>query len=270
MYTANPLSNFTTPLSLGTSSSAIPGMLEVLYSLEPDLVLVDSSEALYFNDTFAAIQNFGIPVYKDATASPERSTAMVSNLGLILGNPSKAAQINNNTLFYTNLIQQRLQNLSYSERSTFYYEGSRAWSSAANGSQADTFLVGCGGVNIITDATNLTTSYPTLSPEFVAEANPDVIMALVPGSGNNETVYELTRADLMSRAALTETTAVKEGRVHIFNAFLRGGVMYPVGAVFAAKCLCPSLFTDIDPNQVLAQLTQQYFGMSPIGTYMYP
>lgn len=254
-------------LSLGSSSSAIPGSLEVIFSLNPDLVLSDAGFVSSFNTTFSQITNAGIPLYLDATGLPDRMNTIVSTLGVILGNSSMAEQINNNTQYYTNLVQQRIQNIPDSEQTTYYYEWGHAWFSVAGASQANTFIVSCGGVNIVM---NNSVSFPTLSPEFVAEANPDVIIQQVPVIGNNMTVYQNARDELMSRPALKDTTAVKEGRVYIYNPYLRSGLEYPIGKLYFAKWLYPDLFADINPETVFTQLIQQYFGVTPEGVYFYP
>lgn len=262
-----PFVSFPDAVVIGPSSSAIPGSLETIFDLNPDLVLSDSGFISSFESTFEKIKSAGIPLYLDACGIPERIVPIVSNMGAILGNTTMANTINNNTLFYGNLVDQRLQNIPLSDRTAFYYEWGHAWYSVAGASQANTFIVSCGGLNIVTDNT---VSFPTLSPEFVAESNPDVIIQQVPVIGNNLADYQDARTELMSRDILKDTKAVQDGRVYIYNPNLRTGLEYPIGKLYLAKWFYPDLFADIDPNAVFVQLIQQYFGITPEGVYFYP
>jgi iron complex transport system substrate-binding protein len=48
------------------------------------------------------------------------------------------------------------------------------------------------------------------------------------------------------------------------------GIRYPVGLLYWAKWFHPSLFEDIDPAAVHAQLIQQFFGVTLEGVHAYP
>ncbi|NLE05417.1 MAG: ABC transporter substrate-binding protein [Crenarchaeota archaeon] len=248
--------------SVGEKPTSVTNV-EGLLSLEIDLVV--SSSALS-DDIISLIQSAGIPVIIDNTSNNDRVNKIVTNFGLILGNPEKAAQIVNNTQYYTNLVQQRLENLSEEEKTTFYYEFSRIWYTMTGKTNMGKVLESCGGKNI---ATNSSLSYTTLSAEIVAESNPDVIIYSLSGSTNFDD-YKAIHDEIMSRSILQDVTAIKEGRVHIFYYYLGAGIRYPIGELYFAKWFYPDLFTDIDPGAIHAQLIEQYYGLDLEGTYVYP
>jgi iron complex transport system substrate-binding protein len=237
--------------------------LEALLSLNPDLVV---SSSAFSADSIAIIQAAGIPVLIENTASVDRVNTIVTNFGLILDTPEKAAEIVNNTQYYTALVQQRIANLTASEKTTFYYEFSRTWYSMTSRTNMGTVLASCGGMNI---ATNASVSYTSLSPEYVAEANPDVIIYSLSGT-TNLTDYQTIHDELLSRTVLQEVNAIKDERVHVFYYYLGAGIRYPVGELYFAKWFYPDLFTDIDPTAIHVQLIQDYFGVPLEGTYAYP
>jgi len=245
--------------SMGTNAATTTN-LEAILSLNPALVV--SSSALSA-DAIATIKSGDIPVIIENTADPARVNNIVTNFGKILNNPTKAAEIVNNTQYYTNLIQQRLQ--SVRDKTTFYYEFSKIWYSMTTKTVMGSVLFSCGGQNI---ATNVSVSYTTLSPEYVAESNPDVILYSLSGT-TNLTDYKAAYANLIGRSVLHDVSAIKDGRVHVFYYYLAAGIRYPVGELYFAKWFYPTLFADINPDAVHAQLIQQYFGVSLTGTYAY-
>jgi iron complex transport system substrate-binding protein len=245
--------------SMGTNAATTTN-LEAILSLNPDLVVSNSALSA---DVIATIKSGDIPVIIENTADPARVNTIVTNFGKILNNPAKAAEIVNNTQYYTDLIQQRLQ--SVSDKTTFYYEFSKIWYSMTNKTVMGSVLFSCGGQNI---ATNVSVSYTTLSPEYVAESNPDVILYSLSGT-TNLTDYKTAYDNLIGRSVLQDVSAIKDGRVHVFYYYLAAGIRYPVGELYFAKWFYPTLFADIDPDAVHAQLIQQYFGLSLTGTYTY-
>ena len=246
--------------SVGSSSYSFS--MESLLSLEPDLVIANS---MLTDENREQLTAAGIPFIVENAGIPSRVSTVVTEFGSILNNQTRAEEINSNTQYYVDLVEERIQNLSISERTTFYYEWSSTWKSQANGTSADGMLVSCGGINI---AANCTTAYPTLSAEFVAESNPDIIIQAISGT-TSLTDYQAAWDSMMSRTALQDTNAIKSSRVNIIYIYLTYGIRYPVGELYFAQCLYPDLFADIDVDAIHADLIQEYFGISLTGTYMY-
>lgn len=256
--TANWPASYNTKPSVGSGSGTFN--TEAILSLNPDLLVVDSQ--IYTNNaSLEIIKKAGIPVYVEDPALPNRVNAIVSNMGLVLGNVSMAEKINNNTNYYMNLIQQRIQNEA---PTTFLAPMSYQWYVYGINSKIGQLMVLCGGVNVFQNNSG------SISPEYAAQSNPKVLICQTPSITNNITIFQSTITDFSTRDALTQTDAVKQGRVHAFNYWLGTGIEYPAGALYFAKWLHPELFTDIDPGAVYKQLIQQYFGVTPNGVYGYP
>jgi iron complex transport system substrate-binding protein len=248
--------------------------LEQLLELKPDLVVAGSMIS-YSNGTVGQIEAAGIPVFISDTTNPQPASnsnettidftsSVVTKLGLILDEHDNASKIVNYMQYYKTLVNERLANLTTNEKPTVYYEWYYEWQT-----QVIPYITQAGGISI---AANESLFAPTLSAEYVAEANPDVILRMISSSSNhNVTAFQTARAEIMSRAALQDTTAVKEGNVYICDGTIMGGMECAVGYLQWAKWLHPSLFEDIDPAAIHAQLIQEFFGNVTLeGVYAYP
>ena len=247
--------------------------LEQLLELKPDLVVAGSMIS-YINETVGQIEAAGIPVFISDTTNPQPASnsnettidftaSVVTKLGLILGEQDNASKIVNYMQYYKTLVNERLSNLTAGEEPTVYYEWYYQWQT-----QVIPYITQAGGINI---AANESLFAPTLSAEYVAEANPDVILRMITSSNHNVTDFQTARDELISRPALQDTTAVKEGNVYICDGTIMGGMECVVGYLQWAKWLHPSLFEDIDPAAIHAQMLQEFFGNVTLeGVYAYP
>ena len=93
---------------------------------------------------------------------------------------------------------------------------------------------------------------------------------MAPSITTDIVVYQDARTEMLNRAALHDTGAIQNSRVHIYNYWIATGIEYPVGELYFAKWLYPHLFEDIDPDAIYVQLIQQYFGITSQGVYVYP
>jgi len=241
--------------------------MEVLLEMAPDVIVADSMLS-YNTEALKKIETAGLPVIIEEPSNVSRVKNITSNFGLIFGKEEKAEEINNYITSYENLVNERIKDLTSSEKPTVYIEWYQTWQTFTKGSAANEIIVNAGGVNI---ASEITTTAPTLSPEYVVEKNPDVIIRMISGDLiGNMTGFEATRSELMNRVGLSEVTAVKEGKVYVYDPIVLEGIRYPVGLLYWAKWFHPSLFEDIDPAAVHAQLIQQFFGVTLEGVYAYP
>jgi iron complex transport system substrate-binding protein len=247
--------------------------IEQSLELKPDLVIAGSM-LTYSNETVAQIEAAGIPVFISDTTNPQPASNsdettidytsdVVTKLGLILDEQANATKIVDYLQQYKTLVNERLANLTTSEEPTVYYEWYYEWQT-----QVIPYISQAGGINI---AANESLFAPTLSAEYVAEANPDVIIRMISSSNHNVTDFETARDEMMSRPALQDATAVKEGNVYICDGKIVDGLECVVGYLQWAKWLHPSLFEDIDPAAIHAQLVQEFFGNATLeGAYAYP
>ncbi len=241
--------------------------MEKIFQLEPDIVIADTMLSAANAEQF---RNSGIPLLIDTASNSSRINEVVANLGIIVGAEDTAKELNDWMNHYTNLVSERVANVSQSERPTVYIEIlSGMWRSGNINSAYGSIVALAGGVNIT--PLNSSSTMPTLSPEYVVEQNPDVIIKMFsqnpPGALAD---LQASRDEMATRPVLSDTNAVKEGHVYAFNSKLVSGLLRPIGLLYTAKCLYPTLFADIDPSAIQAAMFQEYFGIPLDGAYTIP
>jgi len=242
--------------------------LEVLLELNPDLVVSDS---MLSDETRQTIEGAGVPVFISTTGELDpRSTVtainftgqLIRNFGLILGEEEKADEIVDYMESYENLVNERIKNLTPSEKPLVYYEWYMSWYSCVTASVAH-----AGGINI---AAEEPISFPTLSIEYVLEKDPDVIIRMISSPEHDVVDFETMREEILNRPVLSEVKAVKEGRVYVYDYVVWTGTRLPAGLLYWAKWFHPSLFEDIDPAAIHKELIQRFFGIELEGVFAYP
>lgn len=241
--------------------------LELLLEMEPDVIIADSMLS-YNTEALQKIETAGVPVIIEEPSNVSRVKIVTSNFGLVFGKEEKAAEINDYITSYEDLVTERVKDLSSSEKPAVYIEWYQPWQTFTGDSAANEIIVNAGGVNI---AAEITTTAPVLSPEYVVEKNPDIIVRMISGDLiGNTTGFEATYSELMNRAGLGEVTAIKERKVYVYDPIVLEGIRYPVGLLYWAKWFHPNLFEDVDPAAVHAELLQQFFDVTLEGVHTYP
>ena len=245
------------------AESAFNVNLEMLLELEPDLVLADQGLS---NETRQKIEAAGVPVIIDMLMAPRRNI-FIQNLGLILGAEEKANEFIDYEVFYENLVKERVANLTRSEKPLVYFEWYKPWFSTGPGATYDEMIVVAGGINI---AENATVVNPELSPEYIVEKKPDIIIRMLTHrDGEDLAAFQTLRNDILARAGMSEVQAVKEGNVYIIkNTALV--TRRPIGLLYLAKWFHPVLFADIDPAAIHQEMIQRFFGADLEGVFAYP
>ena len=246
--------------------------IEKILELNPDLVLGGAPINYFNNQTSKTIEDAGIPVFICEAINPplvsnqsmvDETCALVTQLGQILGVEENATRLVNYMKQYENLVNQRIATLSADQKPLVYYEWYTSWQTSLVPS-----IPQAGGVNI---AENQTEYAPILSPEFVTEANPDIIIRMISSSNHNSTDFTTQRNEIIARPALKTTTAVKQGHVYVCDYAITGGIESVVGYVQWAKWLHPDLFSDLNPTTIHQELLSQFFsGVTLEGVYSYP
>jgi len=260
----SPSSVLTIPSVAGSSYS--PNM-ELLLEAKPDLVIADTMLRSKTQE-IAMLKDAGISVYIESTGNFTRIKDCITNMGLILGKEQTATALYDYLTQYQTLVTTRLANLTESQKPTVYLEWTDTWQTATSASIVGT-LTSAGGINIATGA-GLNSSMGYVSPEYVVESNPDVIVKVVAGTNDGVTPLQLARDQVLSRAVLQDTNAIKDGRVYTYYNIITQGIRYPIGLLYYAKWLHPDLFADVDPNAVQAELFQRFFESSTVNVYTYP
>ena len=216
--------------------------MEILAELNVDLVIADEVS----NDTKAQIEStLGVPVIIDNPSDSDCVGSLVLSLGIILDKESTAESLLNYMNNINNLVATRLSSLQENDKPLVYYEWSDAGRSCSNSGLPHVMMTEAGGRNL---AANETLTYPTLSPEYVLERNPDVIIRIITSTTHNQTDFISMRDSLMART----------------------GIRNPIGLLFMAKCFHPTLFSDIDPEALQDEMFMIYVGEHITGTYCYP
>ena len=259
-YSTFPPSVLDIPVVGGSSFSP---NLELILELEPDLVIADEGLSEENRD---ALGDAGIPVVIEMFMEPRLTTCM-SNLGVILNAEDEANELIDFYDYYENLVTERLENLAQNEKPSFYFEWYMPWYSTYPGDSYDELLTTAGGIDIVSE---VSVDSPGLSPEFVAEEDPDVIVRMLTiMDGEDLAAFQKLQDELLTRTALGDTTAVKEENVFIIKNTLLV-LRRPIGLLYLAKWFHPSLFADIDPSAIHEEMIQEFFGKDLEGVYAYP
>jgi iron complex transport system substrate-binding protein len=240
--------------------------VELLLEVNPDLVIGDTMLRLK-TDEVATIKAAGIPVYIESTGNFTRIKECIKNLGQILNEDGLATGFVEYLEDYENIVTTRVGNLTDSQKPTVYLEWNEAWKTTTYASMVGV-IVDAGGISIAEGA-GLSSSTDYVSPEYVVETNPDVIVRIV-ATDEGVTPLQVERDEILSRTELSETNAVVNDRVYTHYNIITQGIRYPVGLLFYAKWFHPDLFEDIDPAAVQADLFQQFFGITMENVYTYP
>ncbi|MCW4034553.1 MAG: ABC transporter substrate-binding protein, partial [Candidatus Bathyarchaeota archaeon] len=239
--------------------------MELLAEVEPDLIIAD---VRIDNETRAEIEEvLGIPVIIDNPSQSDRVEPLITYLGTMLDAEETASELLEFINHYLDLVEDRVSALDDSEKPLVYYEWVRAWFSCSSASLPHQMLTDAGGLNLAADEES---TYPTLSPEYVLEQNPDVVIRVMTSTTHNVSDFEIMRAELMNRTGLTETTAVQTGAVFVMDGAFRTGIRNHLGLLTLAKCFHPDLFEDIDITEVHTALLEIFFGVTPEGVYIHP
>ncbi|MEM2108138.1 MAG: ABC transporter substrate-binding protein [Candidatus Bathyarchaeia archaeon] len=246
--------------------------IEVILELKPDVLFADSMLP-YNTVAMSQLEAAGIPIFIADPTDPEPtkhsnvtvvdfSCNLISKLASIVGKQDKANEYINFVQYYNNLVKQRIANLTMAQKPKVMLEWYRPY---------NTFVTPgidqAGGINI---AENQTVYAPVLSPEFVVEQNPAIIIRLIKSPTHNVTDFIAERDAIMSRPELAGVDAIKNGRVYICDWDIRGGISSVVGYLYWAKWCQPTLFADINPNAVHAELYQRFLGIPLQGVFAYP
>lgn len=201
-------------------------------------------------------------------------TVDIRKLGYILDKRDQAEEYIDWYNGYLNLIKERTAGLSEEEKPQVYITCFSLYSCRSKFPPCDI----AGGINIGAD---LDAGYCiTVSPEWVVEKNPDIIVD--PGTSkdygydiDDPSALKTIREDIMSQPELSNVTAVKNGKVYNQDIYSIG--LFPnniVAIAYYAKLFHPDLFEDIDPEKIHQEYLDKF---SPIdinvkehGVFFYP
>jgi iron complex transport system substrate-binding protein len=240
--------------------------VELILEREPDLVIADS---MLSADNRETIEDAGIPVVVETAWDPTTIDTAVSRLGILLDKEDEAGELINFMETYQEIINERVSGLSDEDKPAVFFEWQMAYYSMGNGTLFHNLTTAAGGMNI---AAEEPVQYPTLSPEWVVERDPDVIVRYVYSTAGENLTKNMveTRDDILARPELAEVKAIKDNRVYILGDPVASGIRSLIGELYLAKWFNPALFEDIDPEAVHRELLQNFFGQELVEVGVYP
>jgi iron complex transport system substrate-binding protein len=237
---------------------------EQIAALQPDLVLMKGSAADKLSETLDAA---GIPSFYLALETPELFVKDVTNLGLILGNTKRAAEI---LAFYQTRLERlakgvaevkdadkpRVLLLEYSDRGggVAVQVPARAWMQTIEVQTA-------GGNPVWLEAAQPTSGWTVVNFEQIARWDADKIFLVVWYTLDPQKVVNDLKADPQWSAL----KAVKNNQIYAFPADIFGWDQpeprWILGMNWLATRLYPERFQDIDMNAELLAFFGDLYGM---------
>lgn len=221
--------------------------VEKIVALKPDLVI----EAFMKPELRSQLTRAGIPVFRIYGYKTELLPAEIRSLGMIFNCRARANSYAAYIEKQWNTVKERTKKLTSRQKPKVYWESSFGdWRTLGPGSGAHPLIIWAGGINI---AAELGLSYPTVTPEWVAAKNPDVIIKYLKRKqagwtikGTKEAMQRLEkiRRQIMNRPALRHTNAVKHGRVYLISDLITCAPRGAAGEYYIAKWLHPELFKE--------------------------
>ncbi|HRW82027.1 MAG TPA: ABC transporter substrate-binding protein [Methanothrix sp.] len=247
--------------------SSLSPDLELIVEQDPDLVIADT---MLKDDARTSLENAGIPVLEESFVDPPRVIEVAGHLGTILDEEERAADLVDFLERFQRIIEDNVSGLGPDERPDVFLEREWVYHTASAGTSSHNLVVFAGGDNIAGDEE---IEYPTVSPEWVVESDPDVIVKLAwSTTGETSTEEELAavRDEILSRPELANVKAVRDGRVHVLNSKANSGLRSIIGELYLAKWFHPQLFEDVDPEEVHQDMIRRFFDLDIEGAYAYP
>jgi iron complex transport system substrate-binding protein len=243
--------------------------IERILELDPDMVIADT---MISDADKKTLEDAGIPVMEEKFIDPTRTITVMENLGRVLGKEERSRELIGFIKKYQDKIENQVSALPKENRSKVFFEwyGTPYHSVSSSGSYHN-FITFAGGVNVAADLGNESNSYPDVSPEWVVETDPDLILQSEPSTKDyTEDDLAKLREEIISRPELQTAKAVKNDQVFVMSGEITAGIRAIVGELYLAKWLHPQLFEDIDPESVHRELIKEFYGLELEGAYGIP
>ncbi len=148
-------------------SSYSPSM-ELILEAQPEVVIADT---MLSQENRALMEDAGIAVVEESFVDPEHLAQAIANIGEILGREARAADLIEFIEGYQEIAEGRVS--GFSDRPRVFLDRDKAYQTASTQTSDNQLINAAGGENI---AAGETVKYPTVSPEWVAEKDPEVII----------------------------------------------------------------------------------------------
>ncbi|HOT06362.1 MAG: Cobalamin-binding protein precursor [Methanosaeta sp. PtaB.Bin039] len=243
--------------------------IELILELGPDMVVADT---MISDSDKKTLEDAGIPVMEEKFIDPLRTIVIMENLGRVMGKEERARELVGFIKSYRDLIQDRVATLPEEDLPEVFFEWyATPYRTVSSSGSYHNFITFAGGLNVAADLGNESNSYPDVSPEWVVDIDPDVILQSEPStkSYTKDDLADL-RERIMKRPELRSVKAKESGRVFVMSGKITSGIRAIVGELYLAKWLHPRLFEDVDPDAVHRELIEKFYGLDLEGAYALP
>lgn len=230
---------------------------DAVANLAPDLVIIPRNGA--WAEAERLLTPLGIPVAVVTAWDVLKHDQNAALLGQIFDKPKEAEALAAFYRHWRNVLEERLKGVT---RKRVYLEEIGDYRTLLPGSGWHDMIEMGGGLNVFRDVTisagnaaRGTSQGFTVDPEDVIGRQPDVIIKLQPGQyAPHPRAFSRTVLERMAqRPGFQTIPAVRDGQIYHISYYLAGGSSKIIGALQVAKWLYPERFTDIDPEDVMAQ-----------------
>ena len=256
--------------------------VEKILELNPDIVCTGRYQSMGNDLVDKLPDTIAVTCWDMGRLDVMQNNVMI--LGYLLDKREEAEQFCNFYQEYIDeMIQERLSEISESDKQRVYLEHIGDYMAFTFGSSGHEICVAAGSINIATDLPDLPEKpIVEVDPEWLIEENPDVIVKMVYCSNSGNCGYceddphgmKTLREDLMNRSGWAGMTAVTTDRVYMIDRDLFGSTANFVGATYIAKWFYPDLFKDLDPKAFHQEYLTEYQGLdydlSEHGVFVYP
>lgn len=245
--------------------------LEGLLEADVDVLLVSPgvSEDLGIEEM---LEPYGVSLVKIDSSSVITLEKDIMVLGELLGKEKEAQEYLAFVNRYVSQVEERIQDVRDEEKPRVYLEFYSDYFACTVDFGGDPVTTRAGGINIASDL-----RAPTVSPEWVVEQDPDVIIkgqlpnAVPSGFGVTDPApLEEHLQEIISRPVWDTLKAVREGRIYIINGDLWSSPRSWLGIVYTAKILYPEMFADIDPDLISREYAKTFLGFEEEGIWVWP
>ena len=255
--------------------------IEKVVSLNPDLLILPMFQYDLAKGDLTKFEQAGIPVvFTDFYHEPlENATKSVTLLGQLLGQEERAQEINKFFDEQTNIVYSKVAKINKTKPKVYVESGSKG-ASEYGGTYSKIgwgpIVSAAGGDNIAKD---LTSDSPTITPEFLLDSDPDII--IITGSNWPATPSSMRLgyyADQKASKALLQgylkrpgwdsMKAVQNQEVYsIFHTY-DCRIYNFAGLQAFAKWFYPEEFKDIDPEAGLIEFHKRFMPIDYSGVWM--
>jgi iron complex transport system substrate-binding protein len=255
--------------------------IEKVVSLNPDVVIIPMFQYDLAKDDLIRFEQAGIPVvFTDFYYKPlENETKSVTLLGQLLGKEKRAKEITDFFDEQTNIVYSRFAKINKTKPRVYAecgWKGPSEYGGTYGNIGWGTIIRKAGGDNIAKD---FTSESPTITPEFLLDANPDII--IINGSNWPATPDSMrlgyyadkndSRALLqafLNRPGWDSLKAVQDQEVYSIFCTYDSRIYSFAGLQAFAKWFYPEDFKDVDPEAGVIEFHKRFMPVDYSGVWM--